>query len=382
MMMDRSGRKAAKMFLDAADMLETGKTVRRSRIAVTGMGSELGERPFIDACINAVSRGFRIYYLGQGVVPDAVNVICEDETDCETEMLRLLASGECDAAVTMHHAFPIGTATVGRVIAPSRGKEMFIATTTGTPSSDRIESLVLGAIYGVIAAKSSGNGNPSIGILNIDGARRAETALRNLCDAGFPLRFAESARADGGVIMRGNDVLLGTADVLVCDPLTGNVLTKMLSAYNSGGYNECSGYGYGPGIGRDARKPVMIVSRASDTPVISNAILYADEVYNGGISEITTAMLTQAEKCGLREILDSIHDRAPERIDSVAPPEREPVTESVTGIEVTDIEDATRLLWKHGIYAESGMGCTGPVVMISANNVVRAAELLSEARYI
>ncbi len=59
------------------------------------------------------------------------------------------------------------------------------------------------------------------------------------------MAFADSARADGGALMRGNDVLLGTPDVLVCDPLTGNVLVKMLSAYTSAGDYESAGYGYG-----------------------------------------------------------------------------------------------------------------------------------------
>ena len=30
-----------------------------------------------------------------------------------------------------------------------------------------------------------------------------------------------------------------------------------------------------------------------------------------------------------------------------------------------DLEDAVKALWKAGIYAESGMGCTGPIVLLS-----------------
>ena len=54
----------------------------------------------------------------------------------------------------------------------------------------------------------------------------------------------------------------------------------------------------------------------------------------------------------------------------------------IPGIEVMDLEDAVKVLWKAGIYAESGMGCTGPLVMMSDANAARAAELLKEAGYI
>lgn len=50
--------------------------------------------------------------------------------------------------------------------------------------------------------------------------------------------------------MRGNDVLQGTPDIMVCDSLTGNIMVKMLSSYTTGGSFEASGYGYGPGVGK------------------------------------------------------------------------------------------------------------------------------------
>ena len=36
--------------------------------------------------------------------------------------------------------------------------------------------------------------------------------------------------------------------------------------------------------------------------------------------------------------------------------------EEIQGIDVLTIEDAVKVLWAHGIYAESAMGCTGPVI--------------------
>ena len=47
-----------------------------------------------------------------------------------------------------------------------------------------------------------------------------------------------------------------------------------------------------------------------------------------------------------------------------------------------DLEDAAKVLWKAGIYAETGMGCTGPLVMMSEANHEKAVELLKGAGYI
>ena len=57
-------------------------------------------------------------------------------------MEDLLDKGEIAACVTMHYNFPIGVSTVGRVVTPSRGKEMLLATTTGTSSTNRVEGMI------------------------------------------------------------------------------------------------------------------------------------------------------------------------------------------------------------------------------------------------
>ena len=46
------------------------------------------------------------------------------------------------------------------------------------------------------------------------------------------------------------------------------------------------------------------------------------------------------------------------------------------------LEDAAKALWKAGIYAETGMGCTGPLVMMSEANLAKAQEILKAAGYI
>ena len=63
-------------------------------------------------------------------------------------------------------------------------------------------------------------------------------------------------------------------------------------------------------------------------------------------------------------------------------PPAEPCTASIAGIEVMDLEDAAKTLWKAGIYAETGMGCTGPLVMMSNANLEKAKEILKAAGYI
>ena len=234
-------------------------------------------------------------------------------------------------------------------------------------------------------AKASGVENPTVGILNVAGARQTETALKQLVEGGYDLHWATSNRADGGSVMRGNDVLQGTPDVLVTDSLTGNVLVKMMSSFTTGGSFEATGYGYGPGIGQGYNKLIMIVSRASGAPVIAGAIEYAAQLVRNKVFEISKNEFKKADKAGLRALLEARKAAAAkpaEKAEEVKAPPKEPVTAEIAGIEVLDLEDAVATLWKAGIYAESGMGCTGPMVMISEANEEKGREILKAAGYI
>ncbi|OJT72666.1 glycine reductase, partial [Clostridioides difficile] len=86
------------------------------------------------------------------------------------------------------------------------------------------------------------------------------------------MEFADSIRADGGCVMRGNDLLVGAPDVMVTDTLSGNIFMKVFSSYTTGGDYEAQGFGYGPGVGEDYDRKVLIVSRASGSPVVANAL--------------------------------------------------------------------------------------------------------------
>ena len=371
-------------FREVAEYLETGRSGRRPRLLLTGMGSEHGEENSMQAAVMAARVGLDVSYIGTLEGEGVTTVPVADEEAGHRKMVELLESGAADAAVTMHFPFPIGVSTVGRVVTPARGKSMFLATTTGTSSANRLEGMILNTIYGIITAKACGIQEPTVGILNVDGARACETALRQLQQAGYPIRFAESVRADGGAVMRGNDVLQGTPDVMVCDSLTGNVLIKMLSSFTTGGSFEASGYGYGPGIGEGYDKLIMIVSRASGAPVIANALEYAAQLIRGKVFDVARAEFAKAEKAGLSKILAARKAAAKPaaEAETVTAPPAEPCTASIPGIEVMDLEDAVQALWKAGIYAESGMGCTGPLVMMSEANHEKALEILKKAGYV
>ena len=250
-----------KTFLDIAEGLETGDFGKKYTIGIAADGSEHGEENLREAARLCGAKGIG-------------TVLIEGE-DAHKEMERMLSEGEIDAAVTMHYPFPIGVSTVGKVVTPAKGRNMYLATTTGTSDTDRVGAMIRNAVYGIIAAKADGVKNPTVGIANIDGARQCEKALLKLKEGGYPIEFANSNRADGGIVMRGNDLLQGTPDVMVMDSLTGNLMVKIFSSYSTGGGYESLGWGYGPGVGENFDKIIMIISRASGAPLIAGAAEYA-----------------------------------------------------------------------------------------------------------
>ena len=359
----------ADTFLDMADALEVGVFDRKPLIGIAVAGTELGMDNIREGARLAEKRGCRTVIIEGG--------------DAHEEMERLLECGEIDGAVTMHYPFPIGVSTVGRVITPARGKEMFLATTTGASSTDRVEGMVKNAVYGVAAAKACGVEKPTVGVVNVDGARQAEKALLKLRENGYPLEFAASSRADGGAVMRGNDLLQASADVMVTDPLTGNLLMKMFSAYTTGGSYESLGYGYGPGIGEGYDKVILIVSRASGAPVIAGAVEYASQLIAGDFLRAAKEEFEAADRAGLAELLRGLKDgRKTAEEEPVEAPPKEVVTCEIHGIEVADLDEAAASLWREGVYAETGMGCTGPVILVSEANGETAKRMLAEAGYI
>lgn len=375
----------AETFLDLAHMLETGQSGKKIPIAVTAIGSEHGEETIYSAALEAAKKGITVKVIGTRDVKaeNLESVLVSSEEEGHKKMDEMLSNKEVYGAVTMHYPFPIGVSTVGRVITPAAGRKMYLATTTGTSSVNRIEGMIKNVIYGIVTAKACGVSEPLVGILNVDGARQTEIALQKLKENGYDIRFASSGRSDGGMIMRGNDLLTASADVMVMDSLTGNVLSKLLSAYTTGGKYESLGYGYGPGIGEGFEKLIMIVSRASGVPVIEGAVEFAREMLLGEYQKVLSEEFKKARKAGLDDILLELKSgKREESADAIKAPPKEVVTEEILGIEIMDLEDAVTCLWGAGIYAESGMGCTGPVVLVGEHNLEQARTILSQKKFI
>jgi len=301
-------------------------------------------------------------------------------------MDKMLLSGELDAAVTMHYNFPIGVTTIGRVITPGLGRKMFVGSTTGTSDTERVSAMLKNAIGSIAVAKATGIKNPAVGILNIDGARQLERSLLKLQESGYPIHFTQSARADGGVVMRGNDLLQGVPDLMVMDSLTGNVIMKAMSAFMTGGSYESLGDGYGPGVGEGYDRIVNIISRASGAPVVAGAITFAGECARGGLLKKVNDEFASAKKAGLAAILDGLSKAGekgkPAGEEEVKAPPEKIVTEEIPGIEILELENAVRTLWKKGIFASSGMGCTGPIILVAPEDKDVALAQLKQSEYL
>lgn len=376
-------------FMEIADAIEFGKFGGRVRVGLTTLGSEHGVDNLVDgAKLAARDADYDIVLIGAENNSGLETFVVETEEAAHKKMEELLDSGYIQGCVTMHYAFPIGVSTVGRVVTPGVGKEMFIATTTGTSATDRTVAMVKNTIYGVIAAKAMGIQNPTVGILNVDNARTVERALKALIANGYKINFGESDRSDGGNIMRGNDLLTAAVDVMVTDTLTGNILMKMFSSFTTGGSYESLGYGYGPGIGFDYERTVLILSRASGVPVVANALKYAAGLAKGNVKAIAKAEFEQVKKAKFDQIIADITkdsnkaSTSESGSENIVAPAKEVVTASISGIDIMDLEDAVKNLWKNGIYAESGMGCTGPIVLVNDEKVENAIKALGEAGYI
>lgn len=376
-----------KVFGDIADAMETGQFGGKVRVGITTLGSEHGVENIIKGAEIAQERdpSIEVVLIGPKSDSKLTQVVVETEDEGYDKMEELLDNGEIGACVTMHYSFPIGVSTVGKVVTPGQGKEMIIATTTGTASPHRVEAMVKNGISGIIAAKASGIENPTVGILNVDGARQAERAFKQLSEGGYNINFTESMRADGGSVMRGNDLLAGVPDVMVTDTLTGNILMKIFSSYTTGGSYEAMGYGYGPGIGEGYDRTVLILSRASGSPVVANAIKYAADLVQGNVQDVLHKEFEKANKAGLKDILEGLTQdtkKADDANEVVEAPAAETVTGTIEGIDILDLEDAVKVLWKEEVYAESGMGCTGPVVMVNEAKLESARDILTKAGYI
>lgn len=379
-MMDNINKMISESFLEVADYLENSR--KKIKIGVTTIGSEHGVDHIVEAVEELKNRlDIDLVLIGESVKSNLPVIEVNSEEELEKKVDQMLENNELDAVVTMHHSFPIGVSTIGRVITPL-GKEMYIATTTGTTATNRVEAMVQNAIYGKIVAESCGKSNPTVGILNIEGAKEVEKQLKKLKNMGYEINFGESKRADGGIILRGNDLILGSCDVVVTDSLTGNILMKLFSAFNSGGKVETIGYGYGPGISFGYDKKIFIVSRASGKNIIKGAIEYAIDVVKGGLEDILKLEEKKLDNLNFREFLADIKGSKREILSSSPKVEKEIVTAQIPGVDIMELDSAVEYLNSYGIYAEAGMGCTGPIIMVNEKKLEIAKNYLMQGEFI
>lgn len=367
----------AHSFKQIADDILSGNYADRVRIALTTIGSEHGEDIWEKVVAQADTKEYELVLIGKAV-GNYEHHPADTLEEAHKIMNQLFAEHKIDGTVTLHYDFPIGVSTVGKVVTPALGKEMFIATTTGTSAFKRVEAMVKNAIIGISTAKANGIAEPTVGILNIEGARQVEKLLKELKTNGYKINFATSVRADGGCVMRGNDLLLATPDVMVCDSLTGNLLIKVFSSFHSGGNYETMGAGYGPGLPACDKMDINlinIISRASGAPQIVQALKFCANSAAGKIMDINKIEFENAKKAGFDNLFTAPAESTP--AETVKAPTKEIVTYQISGIDILEIEDLCQKLWKEDIYAETGMGCTGPIILVNDRNADQAKKILA-----
>lgn len=369
-----------------ADIIDSAKSGGpKVRVGLMAAGSEHGSAEIVRGAKLAMEMYKNVMPVMIGPrQPDCDEmewIECSEE-DVPATLEAAVKDGRVQGAVAMHFPFPLGVTTIGRVVTPGRGRPMIMASTTGTSSTVRGEAMLRNAVYGIAVAKALGMENPTVGILNVDTAQPVFRALTHMKEKGYKITFGQSVRADGGSVLRGNDILTGAVDVCVTDTLTGNVLIKLFSSFTTGGSFESTGWGYGPSCGEGWKNVVSIVSRASGAPVIANAMGFTAAAVAGGLPEKVAEELKAARKAGLDEEIEALTPKAAAAEEEVKMPPVEPTDDELHGIDVLEIENAVKSLWKAGIYAESAMGCTGPVIKMPARHIEKAKEILKQNGYL
>lgn len=114
-------------------------------------------------------------------------------------------------------------------------------------------------------------------------------------------------------------------------------------------------------------------------------IKYAAELVRGDLRAVAEKEFAAAKKAGLDEILKARKEASTGKsseAEEVKAPPKEVVTSQIAGIEIMDLEDGVQALWKVGIYAESGMGCTGPIILVNESKTEDAVAELKKAKFI
>lgn len=364
------------------------KEVEKIKIAVSTLGYEHDLEEVISACEEILKYEEKIepIILGKENVSGIIKSIkISDDSEINLTIDKLIDAQEVDGALAMHYNFARGVASVGKLISPSTGKSFYLATTTGYSAPQRIEALIKNVIAGIAVAKADGILEPSVGLLNLEGSLVAKRGLDELVANGYSINWATSSRKDKDILLRGNDLLSGEADVIIADSLCGNILVKIFSSYLNGGKKEIIGYGYGPGVGENTNRIINIISRASGKSVIANALKFTAIMIKNKLFQIYKNELEKACQCGLDRVIEK-YSSGPSTItlayannkqrDFKKLPPKVILDEEIEGIDVMEIERAVTCLLDNYIYATSGMGCVGPVIMLNKKDKEKAIEIL------
>jgi len=360
--------------------------VPSQKIGLMAAGSELGQEELLRGGLLAQAEYPQLRVVAIGPRTPGFDELEWIETlDLEANITaaaqKAVEEGTVAGVVAMHFPFPIGVTTIGRVMTPGYGRPMFIASCTGSSAAERSEALLRNAVYGIATAKACGIAKPKVAFLNIDRGGSALRALSRLQENGYTVNLGTSKRGDGGSLLRGNDLVAGAVDVLVCDTLTGNVLVKLFSSFTTGGQYESIGWGYGPSVGENWTHVVSIISRASGAPVIANALALTAKAVAGQLSGKVAAELRAAKAAGFDAVLEELNPKVV-AAESITKPQAVPVDAEIAGVDVLDMENAMHTLWREGLYAETAMGCTGPVVRVQTAVKDKAMDILKRAGFI
>ena len=160
------------------------------RIGLMAAGSELGQEEILRGARIAQEENASLRVVAIGPRPAGYDDLewmetSDREADVTAAVEKALNEGAVSGLTAMHYPFPIGIATIGRVLTPARGKPMFIASSTGSTAASRAEALLRNAVYGIATARACGMEKPTVAFLNIDGAGPVLRALTRLRDAGY-----------------------------------------------------------------------------------------------------------------------------------------------------------------------------------------------------
>ena len=169
---------------------------RKTKVGLMAYGSELGQEELCKGARLAMHNdpAIKVFCIGpklEGYEDLDWIETPADEHAIAAAMEDALNDGIIEGAVALHYPFPVGVTTIGKVFTPGKGKPCYVASSTGTTSPVRTEAMLRNAIYGIAVAKSDGVPNPTVGVLNLDGAQTVLRALQklaiveNVADAAF-----------------------------------------------------------------------------------------------------------------------------------------------------------------------------------------------------